>query len=112
MNRHKGFVVSFDNVPGNIFLGKKHGIFNTNTANSVRAAITVVEDADDRKGFRMTPLIRFKTEERTALLNNDVLESFIDETDQIITDANPMYRRCFKQLCEVWEKWKTVAQKN
>lgn len=31
MNNYNGFIVSFDNVPGNIFCGRKHGIFNTNT---------------------------------------------------------------------------------
>ena len=30
-----GFIVAFDNVPGNIFCGRKQGIFNTNTSNSV-----------------------------------------------------------------------------
>lgn len=44
MNDFNGFIVSFDNVPGNIFSGRKHGIFNSNTSNSVRAAITVVEN--------------------------------------------------------------------
>ena len=42
LNNYNGFIVSFDNVPGNIF-GNKKGIFNSNKANSVRASITVVE---------------------------------------------------------------------
>ena len=44
LNNYNGFIVSFDNVPGSIFSGKKHGIFNSNNTNSVRAAITVVEN--------------------------------------------------------------------
>ena len=47
-----GFIVSFDNVPGNIFNGRKHGIFNTNTANSVRAAITVFNSDYIKKGIK------------------------------------------------------------
>ena len=35
LNEHNGFIVAFDNVPGNIFNGKKKGVFNTNTSNSV-----------------------------------------------------------------------------
>ncbi len=111
MNAHKGFVVSFDNVPGNVFCGKKHGVFNTNTANSVRAAITVVEEANDVKGFRMSPLIRFKNEERSKLFKNDILESFVDNTYQITNDVYPMYRRCFKSLCDVWNKWMSAGKK-
>ena len=59
-----GFIVAFDNVPGNIFCGRKQGIFNTNTANSVRAAITVLNRSGTLKGFRVSPMIRFKNEER------------------------------------------------
>ena len=65
-----GFIVSFDNVPGNIFCGRKHGIFNTNTANSVRASITVLKKDDALKGFKVSPLIRFKNEEREKLLKH------------------------------------------
>lgn len=60
-----GKVYAFDNVPASIFNGKKHGIFNTNSANSVRAAITVIDNKN--KGFRTTPLIRFKNCERDVL---------------------------------------------
>ncbi len=60
-----GEIYSFDNVPAPLFCGRKKGIFNTNTSNSVRAAITII----DKKihGFRLTPMIRFKTEEREHL---------------------------------------------
>lgn len=111
MNRYNGFVVSFDNVPGNIFNGRKHGIFNTNTSNSVRAAITVVENKKDIKGFKLTPLIRFKNEERCDLLKVDVLESFLDDKYQIIDNQHPMYSKCFKSLADVWEKWHKISNK-
>ena len=85
MNDHSGFIVSFDNVPGNVFQGKKHGIFNTNTSNSVRAAITVVQNKNNTKGFKVSPLIRFKNEEREKLFNTKVLEQFVSKERQIIT---------------------------
>ena len=111
MNRYNGFVVSFDNVPGNVFCGRKHGIFNTNTANSVRAAITVVENKTDIKGFKFSPLIRFKNEERAALFDTHVLESFIDEKYQIVNNDSTMHQRCVKSLSDVWTKWNTISKK-
>ncbi len=106
MNEYNGFIVSFDNVPGNIFSGKKHGIFNSNNSNSVRAAITVVENRKDVKGFRLTPLIRFKTEEREDLLNCEVLESLLSPRYQIVDNKNKSYYKCFKELEGVLQKWK------
>lgn len=111
MNRYNGFIVSFDNVPGNIFCGRKHGIFNTNTSNSVRAAITVVENKEEVKGFRLTPLIRFKNKERYDLLQVDILESFLDDKYQIIDNEHQMYSRCFKSLGGVWERWQNINNK-
>lgn len=61
-------IYCFDNVPGNIFCGKKKGIFNSNTSNSVRAAITVCRKNEEAN--LITPLLRWKTEERKELLNS------------------------------------------
>jgi len=106
MNNYNGFIVSFDNVPGNIFRGKKHGIFNSNTTNSVRAAITVVENKKGQRGFRTSPLIRFKNEERSNLLKTEVLEKFVDDKYQIIDQDNQMYYKCAKELNTVWSSWR------
>ena len=111
MNGYNGFIVSFDNVPGNIFCGRKHGIFNTNTANSVRAAITVVENKEGPRGFQTTPLIRFKNQERKDLLKNDVLQSFINGKYQTVSEADPMYLKCAKELNTVWDAWKTNSDR-
>lgn len=100
-----GFIVAFDNVPGNIFSGKKHGIFNTNTANSVRAAITVLSKNDKNKGFRVSPLIRFKNEERKDLLKIDVLEKILPQEYQIITTSNQSFRKIQRELQEVYKEW-------
>lgn len=105
MNNYNGFIVCFDNVPGNIFCGKKLGIFNSNTSNSVRAAITVIENKSKEKGFRVSPLLRFKTEERTKLLNNRILESFIPNKYQIISKNNISYYKCHNKLINVFNQW-------
>lgn len=100
-----GFVVSFDNVPGNIFCGRKHGIFNTNTANSVRAAITVFEHSDEHFGFRVSPLIRFKNEERAELLTCSVLEKTLPDTYQIVNRTNTMFGKVDKRLSDIFDVW-------
>lgn len=110
MNNYNGFVVSFDNVPGNIFNGRKYGIFNSNKGNSVRAAITVVENKKDVKGFRFTPLIRFKTEERSRMLKNDYLYSLLNDRYQIITSKKRNYYKCHKDLLKVLDSWEALSE--
>ena len=100
-----GFVVVFDNVPGNIFCGRKHGIFNTNTANSVRAAITVLKTSNTKKGFRISPMIRFKNEERKELLKCEILESTINDDVQIVNDKNKSFKKVSKELKHVYDNW-------
>lgn len=100
-----GFVVSFDNVPGNIFCGRKHGIFNTNTANSVRASITVFQQSAELKGLKVSPLIRFKNEERKRLLNDDVLESVLPDFHQIADSNHKQFAKIDKSLYQLFDKW-------
>lgn len=100
-----GFIVVFDNVPGNIFCGRKQGIFNSNTANSVRAAITVLNTSETKKGFRVSPMIRFKNEERKALLKGCVLESTINKEFQLINKDNSSFKKVSKELKDVYDNW-------
>ena len=102
LNQYNGEIFSFDNVPGNIFCGRKHGIFNTNTSNSVRAAITIVRK-NNSDGFRLTPLIRFKSTERKALLQCKTLERFLSPKKQKISSDMPMYYKCFKELQPLYD---------
>lgn len=62
-----GSIWSFDNVPATIFCGRKKGIFNTNSANSVRAAIMILNKKE--RGFRVSPMIRFRVNERPYLFS-------------------------------------------
>ncbi len=111
MNNYSGFIVVFDNVPGNIFCGKKHGIFNSNTSNSVRAAITVVNKKDKQKGFRLTPLIRFKQTERKKLLKCKVLEKFLSLKPQKVSENNTKFSKCHKELRGLFELWSNKSDK-
>ena len=105
MSEKSGFVVSFDNVPGAIFCGRKHGIFNSNTGNSVRAAITVVENQPGVVGFRFSALIRFKSVERPRLLTCAMLESFLGTRRQCVTTERPMFAKCDRRLEDIYETW-------
>lgn len=110
MNDYKGFVVSFDNIPGNIFIGRKHGIFNSNRGNSVRAAITVTQFTDEeKKGFRFSPLIRFKQTERTRLLTCSTLESLLGRELQLINDRNLAFAKCDVHLEPVYRRWRDFS---
>ena len=111
MNKYNGFIVSFDNVPGNIFNGRKHGIFNSNKGNSVRAAITVVENIEGVEGFRLSPLIRFKTEERKKLLNNDYLYSLLNDRYQLVNSKQKAYYKCHSDLLMILDIWEQKSNK-
>lgn len=100
-----GFLVSFDNVPGSIFNGRKMGIFNTNSSNSTRAAITVVEHVGAKTGFRVSPLVRFRSDERDRLLDCGVLESFLGSERQYPGSMGHPFAKCHRELEEVWRKW-------
>lgn len=105
LNDYNGFILSFDNVPGNIFKGKKHGIFNSNQTNSVRASITVVENRNGYKGFRVSPLLRFSSDERSKLLNKEVLNSFVPSKYQIVDEEKTKYVKCFEDIYPLYEEW-------
>ncbi len=104
-NIGNGFIISFDNVPGNIFCGRKHGIFNTNTANSVRASITVFNKSNTLHGFKTTHLIRFKGVERTKLLANKYLETLLSPEYQIVNENNPMFKKVDVRLLQIFNAW-------
>ena len=111
MSKYNGFIVSFDNVPGSIFNGRKHGVFNSNKGNSVRAAITVVENKENVKGFKVSPLIRFKTKERCQMLNNEYLYSLIDDRYQLVNNKKKAYYKCHKDLLNILDLWESKSNK-
>lgn len=100
-----GYIFAFDNVPANIFKGKKFGIFNSNEANSTRAAITVIDPT--KKGFQVAPFIRFRSDDRAAVLSNEFLTNLLPDTIQ--NDKDNILYRIEKGTESMVAKW--LAQK-
>lgn len=85
-----GKIFAFDNVPGNIFKGKKFGIFNSNETNSTRAAITIIEPY--KNSFLVAPFIRFRAEDRPYILNKAFLDNLLPDNEQTINNGEIFYR--------------------
>lgn len=94
-----GEIYSFDNVPGTLFNGRKQGVFNTNTANGVRASILTFNKAET-KGYRLTHLIRFRTDEREKVVNINYVKEQLGSKIQDL--KRPL--KCFKELESFVEK--------
>lgn len=101
-----GMIFSFDNVPGSIFSGHKHGTFNSNKTNSTRAAISVGEKG--KKGFLVSPLIRFKNKEKERLLSEEVLKNTLPDKQWTIDKDHKVYPKIHKNLLHLY---KTVKEK-
>ena len=82
---------AFDNIPDSVFKGYKYGSNNTNSANSVRAAITVASKhgTDSKKHYRITPFLRWQTAER-----EEAFEKFSD----MLTAFNPEKGKIFPKI--------------
>lgn len=74
-------IYNFDNIPGNIFSGFKYGSQNSNTANSIRVAVTVAKQG--KKRHQITSLVRWKTAERAEMFKN--IDRFLSEPE--LSDA-------------------------
>lgn len=103
-----GKIFSFDNVPGNIFNGRKFGIFNSNEANSTRAAITILDP--NKIGYQVSPFIRFLSAERSKLLSYDTFESLLPSQIQIPSNGEILYRVEIG-TDEVVNKWLSSSKK-
>lgn len=108
-------VYCFDNVPDNIFRGIKFGSKNTNTANSTRAGIIVARQGEEKRTFKITPLLRWRVKDRERLLNSidDFLVEItprIDIFPKLQRDLLPLYetiRSQHKMLAHLISKSKT-----
>lgn len=107
LNEFGGNIFAFDNVPGNIFKGKKFGIFNSNEVNSTRAAITIINP--EEKGYRVAPFIRFRSEDRNIVLDNIFLNSLLPNNIQN-NDEEILYRieKGTEDIVEKWTNYKTT----
>lgn len=97
-------VMCFDNIPDSIFKGYKHGSDNTNTANSVRAAIMVAQTSDSQE-HKITPLLRWRSQDRSILFEN--IKNKLSET--FFTEET--WLKQYKQLLPLYnktKKWKPL----
>jgi hypothetical protein len=85
-------IYTFDNIPGNIFSGVKFGSSNSNTANSIRAAIVIAGANSDEPKRRITSLLRWRTSER---------EEFFGRLDDYLSDA-PLSQEYFPKVSSVF----------
>ncbi|WP_029513330.1 N-6 DNA methylase [Mycoplasmopsis primatum] len=116
----EGEIFSFDNVPGTLFNGRKHGIFNTNNANGVRASITSLKRKTQSKnsGFKLTHLIRFRTSQRKDIINLDFLRSKLGTEIQKLNkplkafkELEPMIREVKKEKAYLYDLMENDIQK-
>lgn len=105
---YSGFIIPFDNTPGQIFNGRKHGVFNSNTQNQVRPAILVTDNRDWGIGLRIAGMVRFRNGERDKVLQPEFLESMVGNIPQ--RPRGDRYAKCFPQLEETLQRWQKFSE--
>lgn len=100
-----GEIFSFDNVPCPLFNGKKEGVFNTNNANGVRASISNLHKKNENspQGFRLSHLIRFKSEQREKVIDEKFLESTLGKIRQDLSRPIKAFKSLEKFAFEILE---------
>lgn len=86
-------IYAFDNIPGNVFFGFKFGSENSNSANSIRVAITIANRFSKEK--ETTSLLRWRTEERDQLIRE--IPNFLTNTE-LTSDFFPKVSKVFEGL--------------
>jgi len=100
-------IYCFDNIPDRIFDSFKFGSKNTNKVNSTRIAITIAQHKEEIKEttLKITPLLRWKREQRNILFNN--IDSFLEETP---VDKNIFYKQ-YKELKDLFNEAMAYSKK-
>ena len=104
---YSGFVIPFDNTPGQLFNGRKHGVFNTNHQNQVRPAILVTDNRKWGIGLQVAGMVRFRNGERDKVLDPDFLAKFVGNTPQRTRGGR--YAKCFPQFEPLLFAWQTKS---
>ncbi len=96
-NYNKVTIFNFDNVPANIFRGIKFGSKNTNTANSIRAAITIAQPG--RGKWKITSLLRWRSHEREELFRQAPKHlSSVEFTEDFFPKVSKKYETLYSQV--------------
>ena len=99
-------IFNFDNVPANIFKGIKFGSKNTNTANSIRAAITIAQPG--RRKRQITSLLRWRSHERDSLFR---LASNHLSTVELTEEFFPKVSKSYESLYESVSRLPRLGEK-
>ncbi len=90
-------IFNFDNVPANVFKGIKFGSKNTNTANSIRAAITVALPGKGKR--QITSLLRWRSHEREELFRQAPKHlSSVALTEEFFPKVSKDYEGVYRQV--------------
>jgi hypothetical protein len=107
---YAGFVIPFDNTPGQLFNGRKHGVFNSNKQNQVRPAIMVVDSEHWGNGIRVAGMVRFRNGERDKVLEPKFFDDLIGDVAQ--RPKSDRYAKCFPSLEPLLLAWKLAGLHN
>lgn len=93
-------IFNFDNVPANIFRGVKFGSKNSNTANSIRAAITIAQPGKGKR--QITSLLRWRSHERDALFRLAPKHlSSVEFTDEFFPKVSKKFEKIYSEVCQL-----------
>ena len=98
-NYSKVIIFNFDNVPANIFRGIKFGSKNSNTANSIRAAITIAQPGKGK--WQITSLLRWRSHERDDLFRLAPKHlSSIEFTDEFFPKVSKKFEGMYLEVSD------------
>jgi hypothetical protein len=99
-NYNKVTIFNFDNVPANIFRGIKFGSKNSNTANSIRAAITIAQPGKGKR--QITSLLRWRSNERDDLFRLAPKQlSSVEFTDEFFPKVSKKFENIYTEACQL-----------
>jgi hypothetical protein len=90
-------IYCFDNVPANVFKGIKFGSKNTNTSNSIRAAIMVASNRGE--GKEITSLLRWTSTQRDSIFRQaENFLSTVELTESFFPKVNAAFQPLYEDL--------------
>ena len=108
-NYNKITIFNFDNVPANIFRGIKFGSKNSNTANSIRAAITVAQPGRGKR--QITSLLRWRSHEREDLFRQAPRHlSSVEFSEVFFPKVSKRFEPLYSQVCQLPRLGGTISR--
>lgn len=90
-------IYNFDNIPGNVFCGIKFGSRNSNTANSIRAAIMIAKPGDGEP--KITSLLRWRRDQRDLMFGSlDKFLSSVALTEEYFPKVSGKFESLYSEV--------------